>query len=163
MTANTNSVGNVFEGNLIGEGLRFAVIASRFNHFITERLIDGALDAFTRHGANPEDVDLVWTPGTFEMPLVARRLADSGKYDAVACVGAVIRGGTPHFDYVATQVARGVAQASWDSGVPVAFGIITADTIEQSIERAGTKAGNKGFDAALAAIEMAQLLKNLPK
>lgn len=133
--------GRVFEGNLIGTGLKFAIVVSRFNEFITGELLSGALDAFRRHGTASADVDVAWTPGTFEMPLVARRLARSGQYQAICCLGAVIRGGTPHFEYVATQVSRGVAQAAWDSGVPVTFGILTTDTIEQAVERAGTKAG----------------------
>jgi 6,7-dimethyl-8-ribityllumazine synthase len=154
--------GQVFEGSLVGEGLKFAVVVSRFNDFITRKLLDGAMDAFLRHGVSEAHIDVAWTPGTFEMPLVARRLAKSGKYDAVCCVGAVMRGGTPHFEYVASQVARGIASAAWDTGVPVAFGILTTDTLEQAVERAGTKGGNKGFDAAMTAIEMAQLLKTLP-
>jgi 6,7-dimethyl-8-ribityllumazine synthase len=157
-----NNHGQIFEGTLVGEGLKFAVVVSRFNEFITNKLLSGAIDGLVRHGVEAADVDVAWTPGTFEMPLVARRLADSGKYDAVCCVGAVIRGGTPHFDYVAGQVARGISTASWESGVPVVFGVVTTDTIEQAIERAGTKAGNKGFDAAVTAIEMAQLMRTLP-
>jgi 6,7-dimethyl-8-ribityllumazine synthase len=157
-----NNHGQIFEGTLVGEGLKFAVVVSRFNEFITNKLLSGAIDGLVRHGVEAADVDVAWTPGTFEMPLVARRLADSGKYDAVCCVGAVIRGGTPHFDYVAGQVARGISTASWESGVPVVFGVVTTDTIEQAVERAGTKAGNKGFDAAVTAIEMAQLMRALP-
>ncbi len=153
--------GTVYEGVLSGAGLRFAVVASRFNAFITEKLLEGALDGFKRHGVEG-GVDVAWVPGTFEMPLVARRLAASGRYDAVVCVGAVIRGGTPHFEYVAQQMSRGISQASWDTDVPVIFAVLTTDNIEQAIERAGTKGGNKGFDAALSAIEMAQLLKSLP-
>ncbi len=153
--------GTVYEGVLSGAGLRFAVVASRFNAFITEKLLEGALDGFKRHGVEG-GVDVAWVPGTFEMPLVARRLAQSGRYDAVVCVGAVIRGGTPHFEYVAQQMSRGISQASWDTDVPVIFAVLTTDNIEQAIERAGTKGGNKGFDAALSAIEMAQLLKSLP-
>jgi 6,7-dimethyl-8-ribityllumazine synthase len=156
------SSGQVFEGNLVGEGLKFAVVVSRFNDFITRKLLDGAMDAFLRHGVAEAHIDVAWTPGTFEMPLVARRLAQSGKYDAVCCVGAVMRGATPHFEYVASQVARGIASAALDTGVPVAFGILTTDTLEQAVERAGTKGGNKGFDAAVTAIEMAQLMKQLP-
>jgi 6,7-dimethyl-8-ribityllumazine synthase len=158
----TSPVRTVYEGRLLGAGLRIAVVVSRFNNFITERLLEGALDGLRRHGVE-RDVDVAWVPGTFEMPLVARRLAASGNYDAVCCLGAVIRGGTPHFEYVATQVSRGVAQAAWDTDVPVIFGVLTTDTIEQAIERAGTKAGNKGFEAATAAIEMAQLTKSLPQ
>lgn len=154
--------GRVFEGDLIGKGLRFAVVVSRFNEFITEKLLSGALDAFRRHGVEAGDVEVAWTPGTFEMPLVAKRLADSGGYQAICCLGAVIRGGTPHFEYVANQVARGIAQAAWDSGVPVIFGILTIDNLEQAIDRAGSKGGNKGFDAAVSSIEMAQLMRSLP-
>ncbi|MFC1611877.1 6,7-dimethyl-8-ribityllumazine synthase [Myxococcota bacterium] len=154
--------GQIFEGGLIGEGLKFAVVVSRFNEFITNKLFEGAMDGFLRHGVHSGDIDVAWTPGTFEMPLVAMRLAKSGKYDAVCCVGAVMRGGTPHFEYVAGQVARGIATASWESGVPVSFGILTTDSIEQAVERAGTKGGNKGFDAAMTAIEMAQLMRTLP-
>ncbi len=153
--------GTVYEGVLSGAGLRFAIVASRFNSFITEKLLEGALDGFRRHGVDT-GVDVAWVPGTFEMPLVARRLAQSGRYDAVCCVGAVIRGGTPHFEYVAQQMSRGISQAAWDTDVPVIFAVLTTDNIEQAIDRAGTKGGNKGFDAALSAIEMAQLLKSLP-
>ena len=152
----------VYEGDFNAAGGKFAIVASRFNAFIVEKLVDGALDALRRHGADVSTVDVAWVPGTFEMPLVARRMATSKKYDAVICLGAVIRGGTPHFDYVAGQCARGVSQASWDSDVPVLFGVLTTDSIEQCIERAGTKMGNKGFEAAVAAIETANLLKNLP-
>ncbi|MEK7705952.1 MAG: 6,7-dimethyl-8-ribityllumazine synthase [Myxococcota bacterium] len=151
----------VFEGSLLGQGLRLAVVASRFNELITGKLVEGALDALRRHGVADDDIDVAWTPGTFEIPLVARRLATTGRYDALCCVGAVIRGGTPHFDYVASQVARGIAQATTDTGVPMAFGVVTTDTLEQAIERAGTKAGNKGFDAAVSAIEMAQLMRQI--
>lgn len=154
--------GRVFEGQLVGDGLRFAIAVSRFNEFITRKLFEGTMDGFLRHGVAAGDIDVAWTPGTFELPLVARRLARSGKYDAVVCLGAVIRGGTPHFEYIANQAARGVAQAGWDSGVPVTFGILTTDTLEQAVERAGTKAGNKGFDAAMTAIEMASLMRGLP-
>jgi len=153
---------STFEGTLIGQGLRIAIVASRFNHFITDKLVEGALDALRRHGVADEAVDVAWTPGTFEIPLVARTLAASHKYDAVCCIGAVIRGGTPHFDYIAGQVARGVAEATLQTGIPILFGVLTTDTLEQAIERAGTKAGNKGFDAAQSAIEMAQLMRALP-
>jgi len=151
-----------YEGTLNAQGLKLALVVGRFNDFISNRLLDGALDAFTRHGGGAGDIEVAWVPGAFDMPLVARRLARSGKYDAVCCIGAVIRGGTPHFDHVAGQAARGVAQTAWDTGVPVVFGLLTTDTIEQAIERAGTKGGNKGFDAACSAIEMAQLMKSLP-
>tara|TARA_Y100001934_G_scaffold263602_1_gene339484 strand:- start:188 stop:652 length:465 start_codon:yes stop_codon:yes gene_type:complete len=152
----------VFEGSLSGNGLKFGIVVSRFNDFITGKLLEGAQATLRLHGVDMDGVDVAWVPGTFEMPLVANRLAKSGKYDAVICLGAVIRGGTPHFEYVASQVARGVAQASWESGIPVTFGVLTTDSIEQAIERAGTKAGNKGGEAALAAMESAQLLKKLP-
>ena len=150
-----------FEGNLVGTGLKFAVLVSRFNEFITGRLLSGAMDAFTRHGVAEADVDVVWVPGAFEMPLVARRLANTKRYNGVCCIGAVVRGGTPHFDHVATQVSRGIAQAAWDSDVPMSFGVLTCDTIEQAIERAGSKAGNKGFDAAVSAIETARLFESI--
>lgn len=151
----------VIEGTLKAEGMRFALVASRFNDFITSKLLEGALDALKRHGANEQDLTIVWVPGSFEIPLVARKLAASGKHDAVLALGAVIRGSTAHFDYVAAEVSKGVAQVSLETGVPVIFGVLTTDTIEQAIERAGTKAGNKGADAALAAVEMVDLLNNL--
>ncbi len=153
--------GHIYEGVLKGEGLTFAIVASRFNEFIGSRLISGAKDCLVRHGVNEADIDLAWVPGSFEIPLAAQQLARSKKYGAVICVGAVIRGDTPHFDYVAAEVTKGIAQVQLDSGVPVLFGVLTTDTIEQAIERAGTKAGNKGWDAALAALEMANLLKEL--
>lgn len=151
----------VFEGDLIGTGLRIGVVASRFNELLSGRLLSGAQDALARHGVSADDVDIAWVPGAFEIPLVAKQMAESGRYDAVLALGVVIRGGTPHFDYVAAEVSKGVAKASLDSGVPVMFGVITADTIEQAVERAGTKAGNKGWDAATGAIEMANLNKAL--
>lgn len=154
--------GRTFEGKLVGTDLRFGIVVSRFNQFITESLLAGAKDGLRRHGVDMTRVDVAWVPGTFEMPLVARRMAATGLYDAVLCLGAVIRGATAHFDYVASQAASGVAQAAWDTDVPVVFGVLTTDTIEQAIERAGTKSGNKGYDAAVAAVEMAQLLKQLP-
>jgi 6,7-dimethyl-8-ribityllumazine synthase len=150
-----------YEGSLIGQGLKFAVVISRFNEFMTGKLLAGAKDAFLRHGVAESDVDIAWVPGAFEIPLVAKKLADSGRYQAVVCLGAVIKGSTPHFDYVAGEVAKGVAAVNLSSGVPAIFGVITADTLEQAIERAGSKMGNKGFDAAVQAIEMANLLKNL--
>lgn len=150
---------NVFEGHLVGTGLKMGVVVGRFNEFITGKLLSGAQDAFKRHGVNEEDVDVAWVPGAFEISLIAKKMADSGKYDAVITLGTVIRGSTPHFDYVCNEVAKGVSQASLQSGVPVIFGVLTTDTIEQSIERAGTKAGNKGWDAAVSAIEMANLNK----
>ena len=152
----------VYEGTFVGAGLKFGIVVSRFNSVITEKLLDGAKDTLRRHGVDLDGVDIAWVPGTFEMPLVAKRFAKSGKYDAVICLGAVIRGGTPHFEYVSSQVARGVAQAAWDAEIPVTFGVLTTDSIEQAIERAGTKAGNKGGEAALAALESAQLMKELP-
>ena len=147
------------EGKLDGSGLRFAIIVSRFNSFIGERLVEGALDALHRHGTDPTAITTVRVPGAFEIPLVAKRLAATGEYDALICLGAVIRGATPHFDYVASEVSKGIATVSLDSGLPIAFGILTTETIEQAIERAGTKAGNKGFDAAVSVIEMVNLLK----
>jgi len=147
------------EGKLDGSGLRFAIIVSRFNSFIGERLVEGALDALHRHGTEPTAITTVRVPGAFEIPLIAKRLAATGEYDALICLGAVIRGATPHFDYVASEVSKGIANVSLDSGVPISFGILTTETIEQAIERAGTKAGNKGFDAAVTAIEMVNLLK----
>jgi len=147
------------EGKLDGSGLRFAIIVSRFNSFIGERLVEGALDALHRHGTDPTAITTVRVPGAFEIPLVAKRLAATGEYDALICLGAVIRGATPHFDYVASEVSKGIATVSLESGIPIAFGILTTETIEQAIERAGTKAGNKGFDAAVSVIEMVNLLK----
>ena len=149
------------EGDLIAGDARFAIVASRFNAFITEKLLDGALDALRRHGADMDHVTVAWCPGSYEAPLVAKRLAASGDYHAVICLGAVIRGATYHFELVAQGVARGVTQVALDTDVPVIFGVITTDTIEQAIERAGTKAGNKGADAAVAAIEMVNLLQQL--
>jgi 6,7-dimethyl-8-ribityllumazine synthase len=153
---------NVFEGNLTeAGGKRFGIVVSRFNEFITSKLLGGALDTLRRHGADMDLVDIAWTPGAFEIPLVARRLAESGNYHAVIALGCVIRGATPHFDYVAGEAAKGVGQVALQTGVPVIFGVLTTDTIEQAIERAGTKAGNKGADAAAAAIEMASLLERI--
>mgnify|MGYP001062314356 CR=1 FL=1 len=149
----------IFEGQLIGEGLKFAIVVARFNEFITGKLLEGAEDALTRHGVDMAKVDIAWVPGAFEIPLVAKRLATTGRYDGVICLGAVIRGATPHFNYVAAEVSKGIANTSLQTGVPILFGVLTTDTIEQAIERAGTKAGNKGFDAAEAAIEMANLLR----
>jgi 6,7-dimethyl-8-ribityllumazine synthase len=153
----------ILEGELQAKGLKFAVVVSRFNEFITSKLLDGTVDALTRHGAKADDIVVVRVPGSFEIPLVAKSLASSGSYHAVICLGTVIRGATPHFDYVAAEVSKGVAQASLETGVPIAFGVLTTDTIEQAVERAGTKSGNKGWDAALSAIEMAQVLKKLAK
>jgi 6,7-dimethyl-8-ribityllumazine synthase len=155
-------VSTTYEGKLLAEGIRFGIVASRFNDLITRRLLSGALDALERHGASEDQIDIAWVPGGFEIPLVARRMAASGQYDAVICLGAIIRGATPHFDYVASESAKGVAQVSLQTGLPVIYGIVTADSIEQAIERAGTKSGNRGSDAALSAIEMANLLRALP-
>jgi len=149
------------EGKLIAKGKRFGIVVSRFNDFITKELIAGCLDTLIRHGAEDKDLVIVWSPGAFEIPLVAQRLAKSKSYDAIICLGAVIRGSTPHFDYIAAEVSKGVAKVSLDTGLPVVFGVITADTIEQAIERAGTKDGNKGRDAAISAIEMANLLEQM--
>lgn len=152
-------MGRSFEGHLTGEGLHLAIIVSRFNEFITGKLLEGAHDAMRRLGVSDQDIDVTWVPGAFEIPLVAGRLAESGRYEAIVCLAAVIRGATPHFDYVASETAKGIAAVSLDTDVPVIFGVLTTDTIEQAIERAGTKAGNKGFDAAQSAIEMANLLQ----
>ncbi len=154
-------MGRVFEGELVGRGLRFAAVVSRFNEFISSRLLGGAKDALLRHGVPEESLDVAWVPGAFEIPLVAKRLAQSGEYAGIICLGAVIRGATPHFDYVAAEVSKGIANVGLETGVPVIFGVITADNLEQAIERAGTKSGNKGFDAATSAIEMANLLKRI--
>ena len=150
-----------FEGKLLAEGLRFGLVASRFNEMIVRRLVSGAMDALQRHGASEEDIDLAWVPGAFELPLIAQRMAQSGRYDAVICLGAVIRGATPHFEYVAAEASKGIAKVGLDAGLPVIYGVLTADTIEQAIERAGTKAGNRGVDAAVSAIEMVNLMKSL--
>jgi 6,7-dimethyl-8-ribityllumazine synthase len=149
----------VYEGKLIAQGLKFGIIVGRFNEFIGGKLLSGALDALKRHGVEEKDVEIAWVPGAFEIPLVAKKMAASEKYDGVICLGAVIRGATPHFDYVSNEVTKGVASVSLDTGIPVIFGVLTTDTIEQAIERAGTKAGNKGYEAAVTAIEMANLLK----
>jgi 6,7-dimethyl-8-ribityllumazine synthase len=150
-----------YEGNLIGKGLKFGIIVSRFNEFFSGKLLEGAKDALYRHGVVEADVEVAWTPGSFEIPLIAQKMAESKKYDAVICLGAVIRGGTPHFDYIAGEVAKGIANVGLKTGVPVIFGVITTDTLEQAIERSGTKDGNKGFDAAVSAIEMANLIKGI--
>ena len=149
----------IIEANLIAEGKKFAVVVSRFNDFITERLVGGAVDALVRCGTKDDDIDVVKVPGAFEIPLIAKKMAQKEKYDAVICLGAVIRGATPHFDYVSAEVSKGIAVVSIESEIPVIFGIITTDTLEQAIERAGTKAGNKGFSAAMAAVEMANLIE----
>jgi len=154
-------MGKHYQGALLGEGLRFMLVVSRFNEFISVRLLEGAQDSLVRHGVKEDDIEVAWTPGCFEIPLIAKKLAQSGKYDAVLCLGAVIRGGTPHFDYIAAEVSKGIAKVALDTGVPVIFGIITADALEQAIERAGTKEGNMGFRAAMSGIEMANLVKGL--
>ena len=151
---------NIMEGKFSAQGKKFGIITSRFNDFITDRLLGGAMDALTRCGADPGQIDIVKVPGAFEIPMVARKMAMSKKYDAVLCLGAVIRGSTPHFDYVCAEASKGIAQVGMETGLPVIFGIITTDTIEQAVERAGTKAGNKGWSAAMAAVEMADLLDN---
>lgn len=151
----------IYEGKLTGEGKKFGIVVSRFNEFITGKLLEGALDALKRHGAMDDDIEIAWTPGAFEIPLIAKKMAESKKYNAVIALGAVIRGETPHFDYVANEVSKGVAKVSLDTDVPVIFGVLTTDTIEQAIVRAGTKAGNKGFDAAVTAIEMANLIDEM--
>jgi 6,7-dimethyl-8-ribityllumazine synthase len=151
----------LYEGHLLGQGLRFGLVAGRFNEFITNKLLSGALDALNRHGVLDQDIEVAWVPGAFEIPLAARKMVSMNRYDAVICLGAVIRGATPHFDYVAGEVTKGVAKVGLESGIPTIFGIITADTIEQAIERAGTKAGNKGWDAAVTAIEMANLMRDI--
>ena len=153
----------IIEGGLNAQGFKFAIVSSRFNHFITDRLCEGAVDALVRHGAADEDIELLKVPGSFEIPLFTKKLAKAGTYDAIICVGAVIRGGTPHFDYVAAEVSKGIASVMLDHETPIAFGILTTDTIEQAIERAGTKSGNKGWAAAVAAIEMASLVKEMEK
>jgi 6,7-dimethyl-8-ribityllumazine synthase len=151
----------VLEGQLSAEGFRFGIIVSRFNDFISSRLVDGAMDALMRHGATEEQVSIIKVPGAFEIPLTAKKLAESGRYDAVICLGAVIRGSTPHFDYVAAEVSKGIANVSLESRVPVTFGVLTTDNLEQAIERAGSKSGNKGYDGAMTAIEMVNLFKEL--
>jgi len=150
-----------FEGMLLGEGLKFGLVISRFNDFITRRLLEGAQDALLRHGVSQKNIDIAWVPGSFEMPLIAKKLAETKRYDAVICLGAVIRGGTPHFEYIASEVTKGIAKVGLETGLPVIYGVITADTLEQAIERAGTKEGNKGFEAAVNAIEMANLMRNI--
>jgi 6,7-dimethyl-8-ribityllumazine synthase len=151
-----------FEGTLDGKGLRVGLVVSRFNSFVTGKLLDGALDALVRSGVREEDVAAAWVPGAFEVPLVARRMAQTGEFDAIACIGCVIRGDTPHFDYVAGQSARGIADVALETGIPIIYGIVTAETLEQAIERAGTRMGNKGAEAAIAAIEMCRLIEQFP-
>jgi len=150
-----------YEGTLLGEGLKFGLVISRFNDFITRRLLEGAQDALLRHGVSQKNIDIAWVPGSFEMPLIAKKLTETKRYDAVICLGAVIRGGTPHFEYIASEVTKGIAKVGLETGLPVIYGVITADTLEQAIERAGTKEGNKGFEAAVNAIEMANLMRNI--
>ena len=152
---------NVLEGKLVAENIKIGIVVGRFNEFIGSKLLSGAMDGLIRHGVNDEDVDVAWVPGAFEIPLIAQKMAASGKYDAVIALGAVIKGSTSHYDYVCAEVSKGIASASLNTGVPVLFGVLTTDNIEQAIERAGTKSGNKGYDCALSAIEMVNLIKNL--
>ena len=152
---------NYYEGNLIAQGLKFCIVIGRFNEFISSKLLGGAVDGLVRHGVDEQDIDIVWVPGSFEIPLIAQKMCEKKKYDAIICLGAVIRGSTPHFDYVAAEVSKGIAKVMLDSCLPVIFGVLTTDNIEQAIERAGTKSGNKGYDAAVSAIEMANLIKSL--
>ena len=152
---------NIIEGKLIAEGHKIAIVAGRFNEIITNKLLGGAIDAFKRHGGDEKDIDMAWVPGAFEIPLIAKKMAESKKYDAVICLGAVIRGATPHFDMVANETTKGIAAAGLQTGVPIIFGVLTTDNIEQAVERAGSKAGNKGFEAATTAIEMVNLLKQI--
>jgi 6,7-dimethyl-8-ribityllumazine synthase len=154
---------NVYEGHLVSNGLKYGIVVARFNEFITGKLLSGALDALKRHGAKDDEIDIAWVPGAFEIPLIAQKMAESGKYDAVITLGAVIRGSTPHFDYVCNEAAKGIAQISLKTGVPTIFGVLTTDSIEQAVERAGTKAGNKGWDAAVTAVEMANLTRMLQR
>jgi len=154
---------NIYEGNISGEGKKFGIVVSRFNDFISDRLLGGALDALARHGTRDDDIDIVKVPGAFEIPFMAKKMADTTKYDAIICVGAVIRGATPHFDYVSSEVSKGIALVSLESGIPIVFGVITTDTLEQAIERAGAKAGNKGWAAAVAAMEMSNLVDVVAK
>ena len=151
----------IIEGELQAKGLKFGIVISRFNDFITSKLLEGSKDALLRHGAKEDDIEVVKVPGSFEIPMVAKKLAAKGTYSAIICLGTVIRGATPHFEYISAEVSKGIASASIETGIPIAFGIITCDTIEQAVERAGTKSGNKGWDAAITAIEMAQLIKKL--
>jgi 6,7-dimethyl-8-ribityllumazine synthase len=150
-----------FEGTLLGEGLKFGLVVSRFNEFFTKKLLEGAQDALLRHGVNEADIDIAWVPGSFEIPLIAKKLAQTRRYDAVICLGAVIRGGTPHFEYIAAEVTKGIGRVTLDTELPVVYGILTTDNIEQAIERSGTKEGNEGFKAALNAIEMANLIRSV--
>jgi len=150
-----------YEGMLLGKGLKFGLVISRFNEFFSQKMLEGARDALLRHGVNEDDIEQAWTPGSFEIPLIAQKMAQTKKYDAIICLGAVIRGSTPHFDHISAEVTKGIAKVNLDTGVPVIYGVITTDTLEQAIERSGSKAGNKGFDAAVSAIEMANLVKSI--
>lgn len=150
-----------YEGNLVAEGLKFSIVVGRFNEFIVSKLLGGAIDGLKRHGVKEEDIEIAWVPGAFEIPLVAKKMVGKNKYDGVICLGAVIRGATPHFDYVCAETSKGIANVSLNSGIPVIFGVLTTDSIEQAVERAGTKAGNKGYDSAVSAIEMANLLREI--
>lgn len=152
---------NKIEGNVVGTGLRVGIVAARFNEFIVSKLVGGAQDALVRHGVNDDDIDVAYVPGAFEIPLIAKKMANAGKYDAIICLGAVIKGATSHYDYVCAEVSKGVASVGLEAGIPVLFGVLTTDNIEQAIERAGTKAGNKGYDVACGAIEMINLMNNL--
>ena len=154
---------NVFEGKVVSENIKIGIVAARFNEFSTSKLLGGALDGLKRHNVNENDIDVAWVPGAFEIPLIAKKMANSGKYDAVICLGAVIRGSTSHYDYVCNEVSKGIAAVSMNSDIPVMFGVITTENIEQAIERAGTKAGNKGYDCALGAIEMVNLIREMDK
>ncbi|MEE0930224.1 MAG: 6,7-dimethyl-8-ribityllumazine synthase [Acutalibacteraceae bacterium] len=152
---------NILEGKLVAEGLKIGIVVGRFNEFIGSKLLSGCVDGLIRHGVNDSDIDVAWVPGAFEIPVIAKKMAESKKYDAVICLGAVIKGATSHYDYVCAEVSKGIATVSMNTGVPVMFGVVTTDTIQQAIERAGTKAGNKGYDCAVSAIEMANLIKNM--
>ncbi len=152
---------NKIEGKVVSEGIRVGIVAARFNEFIVSKLVSGAVDGLVRHDVNDDDIDIAWVPGAFEIPLIAKKMAKSGKYDAVICLGAVIRGATSHYDYVCNEVSKGIASVSLESEIPVMFGVVTTDNIEQAVERAGTKAGNKGYDCALGAIEMVNLIRNM--
>lgn len=152
---------NVFEGKLVSDGIKVGIVCARFNEFITSKLLGGAMDALARHDVKDEDIYVAWVPGAFEIPLIAQKMSESGKYDAIICLGTVIRGSTSHYDYVCNEVSKGVAHVSLQAGIPVMFGVLTTENIEQAIERAGTKAGNKGYDCALSAIEMVNLIKEI--
>ena len=152
---------NILEGKLVAEDLKIGIVVGRFNEFIGSKLLSGCVDGLVRHGVNDNDIDVAWVPGAFEIPVIAKKMAESKKYDAVICLGAVIKGATSHYDYVCAEVSKGIATVSMNTGVPVMFGVVTTDTIQQAIERAGTKAGNKGYDCAVSAIEMANLVKNM--